>query len=79
MTNCIIAKLDGVTKEFYAWGFRLGFLTYYVRDNNLRNEILEKSQGYLRSTTSSASTFAQKTLEELMKDEEIYNGKIKKR
>ncbi|MBU0278274.1 MULTISPECIES: aminotransferase class I/II-fold pyridoxal phosphate-dependent enzyme [unclassified Gemella] len=75
--NCIIAKLDGITKEFYAWGFRLGFLTYYVSDDKLRNEILEKSQGFLRSTTSSASSIAQKTLEILLKDDKYINEKLK--
>ena len=58
-SNCLIVKLDGITKEFYSWGLRIGFVTYYTKDDNLRKLLLEKTQGFLRSTTSSPSNLAQ--------------------
>ena len=58
-TNCLIVKLDGITKEFYSWGLRVGFVTYYTKDDSLRQLLLEKTQGFLRSTTSSPSNLSQ--------------------
>ena len=58
-SNCLIVKLDGITKEFYSWGLRVGFVTYYTKDDTLRKTLLEKTQGFLRSTTSSPSNLSQ--------------------
>jgi hypothetical protein len=30
--NILAVKLDGPTKEDYVWGFRVGFLTFGIRD-----------------------------------------------
>ena len=57
--NCLIVKLDGITKEFYSWGLRVGFITYYTKNDKLRQLLLEKTQGFLRSTTSSPSNLSQ--------------------
>ena len=57
--NCLIVKLDGITKEYYSWGLRVGFITYYTKDASLRQKLLEKTQGFLRSTTSSPSNLSQ--------------------
>ena len=57
--NCLIIKLDGITKEYYSWGLRIGFITYYTKNNELRQILLEKTQGFLRSTTSSPSNLSQ--------------------
>ncbi|WP_314989070.1 aminotransferase class I/II-fold pyridoxal phosphate-dependent enzyme [uncultured Gemella sp.] len=57
--NCLIVKLDGITKEFYSWGLRIGFITYYTKNDKLRQLLLEKTQGFLRSTTSSPSNLSQ--------------------
>ena len=57
--NCLVVKLDGITKEYYGWGLRVGFVTYYTSDDKLREIVLEKTQGYLRSTTSSPSNLSQ--------------------
>jgi len=62
--NCLIVKLDGITKEFYSWGLRVGFITYYTKNNELRKILLEKTQGYLRSTTSSPSNLSQQISKE---------------
>ena len=57
--NCLIIKLDGITKEYYSWGLRIGFITYYTKNDELRQLLLEKTQGFLRSTTSSPSNLSQ--------------------
>lgn len=79
--NCLIVKLDGITKEYYGWGLRVGFITYYTSDDKLRKIVLEKTQGYLRSTTSSPSNLSQQIALRLLessqaKQEKTYNDSI---
>ena len=79
--NCLIVKLDGITKEYYGWGLRVGFITYYTSDDELRKIALEKTQGYLRSTTSSPSNLSQQIALRLLessqvKQEKTYNDSI---
>ena len=79
--NCLIVKLDGITKEFYSWGLRVGFITYYTKNDELRNTLLEKTQGYLRSTTSSPSNLSQQIAVRLLEnkqslEEKAINDKI---
>ena len=79
--NCLVVKLDGITKEYYGWGLRVGFVTYYTSDDKLRKIVLEKTQGYLRSTTSSPSNLSQQIALRLLessqvKQEKTYNDSI---
>ena len=79
--NCLVVKLDGITKEYYGWGLRVGFITYYTSDDELRKIALEKTQGYLRSTTSSPSNLSQQIALRLLessqvKQEKTYNDSI---
>lgn len=79
--NCLVVKLDGITKEYYGWGLRVGFVTYYTSDDKLREIVLEKTQGYLRSTTSSPSNLSQQIALRLLessqaKQEKTYNDSI---
>ena len=79
--NCLVVKLDGITKEYYGWGLRVGFITYYTSDDELRKIVLEKTQGYLRSTTSSPSNLSQQIALRLLessqvKQEKTYNDSI---
>ena len=79
--NCLVVKLDGITKEYYGWGLRVGFITYYTSDDKLRKIVLEKTQGYLRSTTSSPSNLSQQIALRLLessqaKQEKTYNDSI---
>lgn len=71
-SNCLIVKLDGITKEYYGWGLRIGFITYYTGNDNLREHLLEKTQGYLRSTTSSPCNLSQQIAIRLLKDKDTY-------
>lgn len=67
--NCLIIKIDGITKEYYAWGLRVGFITYYTKNEDFRNELMKKTQGFIRSSTSSGSSIAQIITKELLKNE----------
>ena len=73
--NCLIVKLDGITKEFYSWGLRVGFITYYTKNNELRKVLLEKTQGYLRSTTSSPSNLSQQIAVRLLDNKQSLEEK----
>ena len=73
--NCLIVKLDGITKEFYSWGLRVGFITYYTKNDELRNILLEKTQGYLRSTTSSPSNLSQQIAVRLLENKQSLEEK----
>ena len=74
--NCLIVKLDGITKEFYSWGLRVGFITYYTKNNELRKVLLEKTQGYLRSTTSSPSNLSQQIAVRLLDNKQSLEKEI---
>lgn len=59
--NILAIKLDGITKEDYAWGFRVGFMTYATKGGN-RNlyECLEaKTAGAVRGNISNAPHLSQ--------------------
>lgn len=59
--NILAIKLDGVTKEDYAWGFRVGFITYaYKGITKSVCEALEaKTAGAVRGNISSAPNISQ--------------------
>ena len=56
--NLIAVKLDGITKEFYAWGLRIGFLTLAFYSSHIQNAfsiVDRKIQGLIRAELSSIS------------------------
>lgn len=59
--NILAVKVDGVTKENFAWGFRVGFLTYASK--NLSTETLgaltTKTSGAIRASISNSNKMAQ--------------------
>lgn len=62
--NILAVKVDGATKEDYAWGFRVGFITF---SNKLMNEEMakcleDKTAGALRGNISSCSNLSQSLL-----------------
>ncbi|MGM0442786.1 MAG: aminotransferase class I/II-fold pyridoxal phosphate-dependent enzyme [Fibrobacterota bacterium] len=62
--NILAVKVDGPTKEDYAWGFRTGFLTYGVRGGTekLYAALESKTAGFVRGTISNASALSQNLL-----------------
>ncbi len=56
--NVLAVKLDGITKEMFAWGLRVGFITYGCKGDAAA--ILEdKTAAAVRATVSNASTHSQ--------------------
>jgi aspartate/methionine/tyrosine aminotransferase len=70
----LAVKLDGATKEDFAWGFRVGFLTLGFRGlaDTHRPALENKLLAAVRVSVSSASRPAQSLLLELLKNDD-YN------
>lgn len=62
--NILGVKVDGATKEDYAWGFRVGYITYTIKGGNEKlYEILEeKTAGAVRGNLSNVSNLSQSIL-----------------
>lgn len=57
----LAVKVDGATKEDYAWGFRVGFLTYGIKgaDADAYAALEAKTAGTVRGTVSNAPRISQ--------------------
>jgi len=59
--NVLAIKLDGATKEDYAWGFRVGFMTFGTKNSSkeLYSALENKTGGAVRATISNAPNISQ--------------------
>jgi len=59
--NILAIKVDGITKECYAWGARVGFMTYGSKglDEKGLKILEEKTAGMVRQTISNVCTHSQ--------------------
>ena len=55
-SNLLAVKVDGITKEEYAWGFRVGFITFGIKNGSqaLYKALEEKTAGAIRGNISNA-------------------------
>jgi aspartate/methionine/tyrosine aminotransferase len=62
--NILAAKVDGATKEEYAWGFRVGFITLGAKGLSADHygALEEKLKGAIRSSVSNSSRLSQSLL-----------------
>ena len=62
--NILAVKVDGPTKEDYAWGFRVGFITYGIKGgtSELYSALEQKTAGVVRGSISNASALSQNLL-----------------
>lgn len=62
--NVLAVKVDGPTKEDYAWGFRVGFVTYAVKGMTAEMAAIfeEKTAGAVRGTISNVPHLSQSIL-----------------
>jgi len=62
--NVLAIKLDGATKEDYAWGLRVGFVTYASKGANEKTyqALEDKTAGAIRGSISNASHLSQSLL-----------------
>ena len=60
----LAVKADGATKEEYAWGFRIGFVTFGIKKNSeeLYRALESKLAGAIRGSISNASHLSQSLL-----------------
>ena len=62
--NILPVKVDGPTKEDYVWGFRVGFITYNVKNGTkeLYDALEAKTAGAVRGNISNACNLSQSLL-----------------
>lgn len=85
--NLLAVKLDGITKEDYAWGFRVGFVTFGIKGGNreLYGALEDKLAGAVRGSISNAPHLSQSLILEALtspnytKEKQRNEGKIRER
>jgi len=62
--NLLAVKLDGPTKEDYVWGFRVGFMTYGIKDGTpaVYSALEAKTAGAIRGNISNSANISQSLL-----------------
>ena len=60
--NILAVKLDGATKEDFAWGLRIGFITFGYQGAKTSQILEEKAGAAVRLSTSNSSRLSQKLL-----------------
>lgn len=67
--NIVAVKVDGFTKEFYVWGFRIGFVTFadYWQKPKVYAALEQKAAACIRCSISNCSRPAQSILLDLMR------------
>jgi len=78
--NVLAVKCDGATKENYAWGFRVGFITFGASGatKELYNALENKAIGAIRSSVSSAPTPSQSIVLDSLKNPSFMGQKQEK-
>ncbi|MFH1512436.1 MAG: aminotransferase class I/II-fold pyridoxal phosphate-dependent enzyme, partial [Bacillota bacterium] len=66
--NVLVVRVDGVTKEYFAGGFRVGFLTFMGQEASILDVLEEKAAGAVRAFLSSTSRPAQEIVLHGLKD-----------
>jgi len=77
----LVLKLDGATKEDFAWGFRVGFITFACAGRNpetIYGALENKVAGAIRSTISNCSMPSQSVLLEALRDASLAAQKLEK-
>ena len=85
--NLLAIKMDGITKEEFAWGFRVGFVTYGIKggSSELYKALEDKTAGAVRGNISNAPNISQSLLLNAMqsethaKEKERNKAKLKER
>lgn len=79
--NVAALKIDGFSKEDYAWGLRIGFLTFsdYYKDADAYAVLEKKTTACIRTSISNCSLPAQSIFLDLMGGGDVYTAeKIEK-
>ncbi len=78
--NILAVKLDGPTKEDYVWGFRVGFITYGIKNGTttLYEALENKTAGAIRGNISNISHLSQSLLQTVYTHESYHAMKQQK-
>jgi aspartate/methionine/tyrosine aminotransferase len=78
--NVLAVKLDAPTKEDYVWGFRVGFITYGIKNGTaeLYEALENKTAGAIRGNISNISHLSQSLLHTIYSHENYLADKQKK-
>ena len=78
--NVLAVKVDGATKEDYVWGFRVGFITYGIKngDAELYTALENKTAGAVRGNISNAANISQTLLLTAFNSPEYHEQKQEK-
>lgn len=68
--NCLAVKVCGATKEYCVWGFRVGFITYGIKNNTpeIYSALEQKTGGCIRGMISNCSTLSQNLMVKVLND-----------
>ncbi|UXR77795.1 MULTISPECIES: aminotransferase class I/II-fold pyridoxal phosphate-dependent enzyme [unclassified Staphylococcus] len=69
-------RLDGATKEFFAWGFRVGFITFGLSEQLSKDIVEAKMKGLIRSNNSNGSTPSHSAVRYVLENPEQFNKDI---
>jgi aspartate/methionine/tyrosine aminotransferase len=75
--SILAVKLDGPTKEDYVWGFRVGFITYGIKNGTpeLYEALENKTGGAIRGNISNISHLSQSLLQAVYSHKNYNNSK----
>jgi aspartate/methionine/tyrosine aminotransferase len=75
--NIFAAKVDGSTKEDFAWGMRCGFVTFAGKNLSAAHydALIKKTMAVIRSTISCSSTVVQNLLQKMYSSDAAVLGK----
>ncbi|MFI8613212.1 aminotransferase class I/II-fold pyridoxal phosphate-dependent enzyme [Staphylococcus capitis] len=74
--NILPVRLDGATKEFFAWGFRVGFMTFGTKNEITQNVLEAKVKGLIRSNISSGPLPSQSAIKHVLKNNKQFDKEI---
>lgn len=77
--NILTIRLDGATKEYFAGGLRMGFLTYGGQEQEILDELEKKTMGAIRISVSSSTRLSQAILISCMESPEIFKELLEKK
>jgi aspartate/methionine/tyrosine aminotransferase len=78
--NILAVKVDGATKEDYVWGFRVGFLTYGIKNGSadLYSALEFKTAGAIRGNISNVSHLSQSLVLKAFESGDYQKQKVEK-
>lgn len=74
--NILPIRLDGATKEFFAWGLRVGFITFGLKNDTAKKVLEAKVKGLIRSNISSGPMPSQSAIKYVLEHHSDFDKEI---